>query len=175
MVRSVDILKTYFETGDKPTEQQFCELIESFHHKGESITIQNIRVDSLGDSILSLSNGSEITVSGNNGGLPQNNKIRKVYLGEVNLVLPGDVRPVLPDEGSDGGESSSRSIVTGPTSLDRVIDSNSIANLMVQRINQLTSPVVVTEDELILFEMDVNFHQGIPIGPFPIDGDRDEF
>ncbi len=35
MIRSKQTLKTYFETGDKPTEQQFCDLIDSLAHQND--------------------------------------------------------------------------------------------------------------------------------------------
>ena len=36
-IRSTSILKSYFNTGDKPTESQFSDLIDSFFHKSLSI------------------------------------------------------------------------------------------------------------------------------------------
>lgn len=40
--KSIEILKSYFETGDYPTESQFADLIDSFIHKDEELQIGNI-------------------------------------------------------------------------------------------------------------------------------------
>lgn len=40
--KSIEILKTFFETGDYPTESQFADLIDSFIHKDEQLQIGNI-------------------------------------------------------------------------------------------------------------------------------------
>lgn len=40
--KSIDILKSYFETHDTPTESQFSDLIDSFFHKDGTINIENI-------------------------------------------------------------------------------------------------------------------------------------
>lgn len=37
--KPINILKTYFETGDRPTEQQFADLIDSFLHKDSGTVI----------------------------------------------------------------------------------------------------------------------------------------
>ncbi len=41
-LRTISILKSYFNTGDKPTESQFGDLIDSFFHKSASIPQSNI-------------------------------------------------------------------------------------------------------------------------------------
>ncbi len=38
-VTEIAILKTWFETGNKPTQTQFESLIDSFHHKNNSIEL----------------------------------------------------------------------------------------------------------------------------------------
>jgi hypothetical protein len=40
--KPIDILKTYFETGDVPTQVQFSDLIDSFFHKDSGINIENV-------------------------------------------------------------------------------------------------------------------------------------
>jgi hypothetical protein len=41
-IKSVDILKGYFETGDKPRQQQFWDWLDSFFHKTDGIDIDNV-------------------------------------------------------------------------------------------------------------------------------------
>ncbi len=41
-LRTISILKSYFNTGDKPTESQFGDLIDSFFHKSASIPQSSI-------------------------------------------------------------------------------------------------------------------------------------
>lgn len=67
-VKSVAILKTFFETGDRPTESQFADLIDSFVHKTTgSVTISNNYDPVTGDVSISFSDGSTIAfnVKGN--------------------------------------------------------------------------------------------------------------
>lgn len=41
-IQSVNQLKQWFETGDKPTQQQFWDWLDSFVHKNEGIAIENV-------------------------------------------------------------------------------------------------------------------------------------
>lgn len=41
-IKSVNELKTYFETNDKPTQQQFWDWLESFIHKTDGIAIADV-------------------------------------------------------------------------------------------------------------------------------------
>lgn len=38
-------LKSYFETGDKPTQEQFYEWMDSYWHKEEKIPMDNLNID----------------------------------------------------------------------------------------------------------------------------------
>ena len=42
MIESKQTLKTYFQTGDVPTEQQFANLIDSFLHTQDNFTFINV-------------------------------------------------------------------------------------------------------------------------------------
>lgn len=41
-IKTVNELKAFFETGDKPTQQHFWDCLESFVHKNDGITIANV-------------------------------------------------------------------------------------------------------------------------------------
>lgn len=41
-IKIVDELKVYFQTGKKPTQQQFYDWLESFVHKNDGIAIVNV-------------------------------------------------------------------------------------------------------------------------------------
>lgn len=41
-LQPIDTLKSWFETGDYPTQQQFWDLIDSFIHKGEGISVADV-------------------------------------------------------------------------------------------------------------------------------------
>jgi len=58
-VKTVSVLKTYFETGDRPTESQFADLIDSFIHKstGSVVTATSYN-ETTGDVVINLSNGA---------------------------------------------------------------------------------------------------------------------
>lgn len=55
-VVSIETLKSYFETGKKPTQAQFANLIDAFYHKNEGIPQD--KIDGLADT---LSNKAETT------------------------------------------------------------------------------------------------------------------
>jgi hypothetical protein len=67
-------LKTYFETGDKPTQAQFYEWMDSYWHKEEKITIEQtyktisantILDDSFHNCIVRITGNATITVPNN--------------------------------------------------------------------------------------------------------------
>ena len=41
-IKERNILKGYFETGDKPTQSQFADLIDSFKHKNDTLSDQEV-------------------------------------------------------------------------------------------------------------------------------------
>ena len=43
--KAIDILKSFFETGDRPTQAQFADLIDSFHHKDGAALINSKSYD----------------------------------------------------------------------------------------------------------------------------------
>jgi hypothetical protein len=57
-IKSVNDLKSFFETGDKPTQQQFWDWLESFFHKQEGIAISD--VTNLQNTLNSKAEGSAI-------------------------------------------------------------------------------------------------------------------
>ncbi|MDC9722357.1 MAG: hypothetical protein PSN34_06240 [Urechidicola sp.] len=58
---SIEILKTWFETGDKPTQAQFENLIDSFHHIDAGTIITDNQTDGSGIT-LTLSDGSQLVI-----------------------------------------------------------------------------------------------------------------
>jgi hypothetical protein len=46
--KTIAILKSYFETGDRPTESQFADLIDSFYHKDNGKLVSNVTEDENG-------------------------------------------------------------------------------------------------------------------------------
>ncbi|WP_075343789.1 tail fiber domain-containing protein [Tenacibaculum agarivorans] len=63
MSTTKDTLKTYFQTGDFPTEANFRELIDSFRHINDGEVIKNFSVNSNGDLIINLSSGEIIQIN----------------------------------------------------------------------------------------------------------------
>jgi|GEM_PF-1243086 len=41
-IKTIDELKAFFETGDKPTQQQFADWLDSFFHRNDGIGIPNV-------------------------------------------------------------------------------------------------------------------------------------
>ncbi|CAL2079801.1 hypothetical protein [Tenacibaculum sp. 190524A05c] len=61
MKKSKEVLKTYFETGDKPTEQQYGDLIDSYIDSKQDVGESNRRfvIDENGE--VSVASGIEVT------------------------------------------------------------------------------------------------------------------
>jgi len=78
-------LKSYFETGDKPTENQFCDLIDSFFHLDSGVIITNITEDDGVGVTISFSDGTSIDIENPGSGDNQNNIIRSIDLGDVDV------------------------------------------------------------------------------------------
>lgn len=62
MKTSVDILKSWFQTGDKPTENQFSNLIDSFHHKDDGQIIKSYQLFGNGNVSFVFSDGQIVNV-----------------------------------------------------------------------------------------------------------------
>lgn len=60
MKKPIDVLKTFFETGDQPTEQQFADLIDSFIHKDEGFVITQVETTAGGVTITFSDGSSEL-------------------------------------------------------------------------------------------------------------------
>jgi len=82
-------LKSYFETGDKPTQVQFGDLIDSYHHIDSGVIVTSVTEDQEGNKTILLSDNTTITIKEPMEGSQQDNKIRVVDLGEV-IVERGD-------------------------------------------------------------------------------------
>lgn len=90
MKTSIDILKTWFQTGDKPTEQQFANLIDSFHHKDDGDLITSYTLATNGDLTLTFSD--EQTVTAEKFVLP--NTMPQTFIDGLVAALNGKVDKV---------------------------------------------------------------------------------
>ena len=61
MKKPISILKTYFETGDKPTQQQFEDFIDSYIHKDDGFVITSTEQITSGFQI-NFSDGTHIVI-----------------------------------------------------------------------------------------------------------------
>jgi len=144
-------LKTYFNTGDKPTEQQFCDLIDSYHHIDSGLIVTNVATNTDGDQKITFSNGVSIEVKNPEIDVIVNNTVRVVDLG------------ILSPFGDEDGPSTRVEAVSKAETLKRIpvkpvdaVKNNSfIEKLVVQAINRLDPPLVVNDNENIIFEFDV--------------------
>ncbi|MEP0263798.1 hypothetical protein [Dokdonia sp.] len=62
MKRSISTLKSLFESGDKPSQTDFEDLIDSFVHKDAGVTIRNITINSDGHFVFTFSDNTIFTV-----------------------------------------------------------------------------------------------------------------
>ncbi len=151
MKQPKEILKTYFETGDKPTEQEFCDLIDSYHHIDSGLIVTNVVANQNGDQKISFSNGASVLVKDPTAGISTNNKIRIVNLGILS-----------PIGGLEGGDVILRNerlsvdrLEKTPVSSADSLRNSFLENVLIQAINNLEPPLVVKEDENIIFEFDL--------------------
>lgn len=63
MKKSIIALKSFFQTGDKPKQQEFSDLIDSFIHKDDGVAINNIDTSRKGDITFSFTDGSTVTIN----------------------------------------------------------------------------------------------------------------
>ncbi len=85
MKQPKEILKSYFETGDKPTEKEFCDLIDSYHHQDSGVIVTNVKEDADGNTTVSLSDGTSITIDDPENNNDQDNTIRTIDLGDIKV------------------------------------------------------------------------------------------
>lgn len=62
MKTALHIIKSWFETGDLPTEQQFANTWDSFHHKDDGEAIKTYQVDDKGTVTFVLTNDETIRI-----------------------------------------------------------------------------------------------------------------
>lgn len=58
-LKPLNTLKSWFETGDKPTQAQFWDWLDSFFHKDETIPIDSVA--GLSDALNSKANASAVS------------------------------------------------------------------------------------------------------------------
>ena len=119
MKQTKPILKEYFETGKKPTESQFGELIDSYHHIDSGVIVTDVAEDQEGNKTISLSDGTAITINTPTASVDQNNTVRVVDLGIIAQTQ------------------------------------SNIEDDVISIINKLNPPLVVGENENIIFEFDI--------------------
>lgn len=62
MKQPLQIIKTWFETGDRPTEQQFHDVWDSFHHKDNGEILIEKTINEAGDVRFKFTDGEIITI-----------------------------------------------------------------------------------------------------------------
>ena len=67
MKKSKNILKGFFESGDKPTESQFVDLIDSFFHEEDGKIITSVDETDPNNKIINFSDNTNITISSGGG------------------------------------------------------------------------------------------------------------
>ncbi|MEP0263802.1 hypothetical protein [Dokdonia sp.] len=70
MKKNVATLKSYFESGDRPTQSEFESLIDSFLHKDDGVAIRNISVNIDGDFVFIFSDDTQQVITQSSSELP---------------------------------------------------------------------------------------------------------
>ncbi len=166
MKQPKDILKTYFETGDKPTEQEFCDLIDSYHHQDSGIIVTNVGANANGEQQITFSNGTLLTIPGPVT-ITQNNKIKVVDLGV--LGLGNTVSPLQPIAINILDQVNNNPNIAGIESLTfQEPNDNIVSVLLAEAVNNLNPPIIINEDENVIFEFDLQNRISNPEGPFTL-------
>ncbi|CAL2094740.1 hypothetical protein [Tenacibaculum sp. 190524A05c] len=165
MKQSKAVLKSYFETGDRPTQEQFENLIDSFVHEDDITKIYVSSVErngATGDSVIKLSNGSKLLIQNPANVMIQDNKIKVVDLGNIRLNEGGV--GMVRKEGEVRRESMrtivDREIVEQPSRIDTPIRElpvkfYGIEGVLAATVNRLNPPVVIEEDEIVVFQYNI--------------------
>lgn len=83
MKKPLHIIKTWFETGDIPTQQQFWDTYDSFYHKDDGDVITSKSVNEAGDVTFKFSDDSKIVIK---KFIPDTNKPLKYIEGLVDRL-----------------------------------------------------------------------------------------
>ena len=165
MKQSKAVLKSYFETGDRPTQEQFENLIDSFVHEDDitKIYVSSVeRNEATGDSVIKLSNGSKLLIQNPANVIIQDNKIKVVDLGNIRLNEGGV--GMVRKEGEVRRESMrtivDREILEQPSRIDTPIRElpvkfYGIEGVLAATVNRLNPPVVIEEDEIVVFQYNI--------------------
>ena len=165
MKQSKAVLKSYFETGDRPTQEQFESLIDSFVHEDDitKIYVSSVeRNEATGDSVIRLSNGSKLLIQNPANVVIQDNKIKVVDLGNIRLNEGGV--GMVRKEGEVRRESMKaivdREIGEQPSRIDTPIRElpvkfYGIEGVLAATVNRLNPPVVIEEDEIVVFQYNI--------------------
>jgi len=93
MKRPRNTLKTYFQKGKKPTEEQFSDTLDSFVHKDDSVPIDNVEgLRGALDSKLDRGAESELIKVFDEKLEEAKNTINKAYLG---IAVPASTAPAI--------------------------------------------------------------------------------
>ncbi|CAL2055432.1 hypothetical protein [Tenacibaculum sp. 190524A05c] len=165
MKQSKAVLKSYFETGDRPTQEQFESLIDSFVHEDDitKIYVSSVeRNETTGDSVIRLSNGSKLLIQNPANVVVQDNKIKVVDLGNIRFNEGGV--GMVRKEGEVRRESMEaivdREIAEQPSRIDTPIRElpvkfYGIEGVLAATVNRLNPPVVIEEDEIVVFQYNI--------------------
>lgn len=87
-IRTKSVLKTFFETGDFPTQEQFADLIDSLRHLQEAIAIGDIT--DLGDTLNSFATTEQL-----NAAIPPKLTASINASTTINFSAPGLLRELV--------------------------------------------------------------------------------
>lgn len=174
-IRSISILKSYFNTGDKPTESQFGDLIDSFFHKSLSIpqsSIENLtaflnsKVDKetgkglssndLTDFLLSQIQSIENKVDKENGKGLSSNDFTNALLSKLN-ELNNYQKPISEEisyiNGLNEALNSKSNVATTVTSVNGVIPIN--GSVIIPALSKYNINETPSEHNYTYFEKNV--------------------
>ncbi len=78
MKRTKETLKSYFETGDQPTQSQYEDVIDSLYHKDEGKIVKNYQQSEEGAHEITLSDDSKIVIEPSQSFVADNQETKRI-------------------------------------------------------------------------------------------------
>lgn len=150
MKQSKTVLKSYFQKGDKPTEEQFVDLIDSFIHEDDTTKtfINSVEAIKNGDTVVKLSSGAKFTISKPVEKV-QDNKVRVIDLGNIRFLAPvGEGRELSKERGLVNEEIGNS--ITPKRPVTGLLES-----VLGRVVSKLNPPISIEEDEIVIFEYNI--------------------
>ncbi|MFD2562811.1 hypothetical protein [Aquimarina rubra] len=145
-IKTKEELKSYFETGDVPTEQQYEQLIDGFYHKNDGEILKNVIKDADAAVVIEFTNGTTVDIP-KFWDMDQINGLLEALTNKVTV----ETNKGLSTNDFTNAEKeklASLSVVGGSVTVDNVLSATSVNPVRNNVINAaLSNKVSITEGD----------------------------